>query len=241
MPAGESAAHARLKQLSLDWAAENGFPIGAAEVRVPRSGFRADVAVYRPARGGVAVATMVFECKQARADLLKDSRAEQPTRRKLAELIARRAKLEAMLGEHRPDLRRGESLFPEFDAFDFTALRHETYAAVLGEIAKLQARLLRGVKFDRMFRYQAADLLYLVAEEGIFTPDEIPAGWGLLVRQGGRLQPARQPARLSPSPETRGRLLENIAFAATRALRRGAGRQISLPTPAQAAVVRAIP
>lgn len=221
MPAGETAAHARLKQLALDWAAANGFPIAAPEVRLPRSGFRVDVAAYRPARRDAAVATMVFECKQARADLLKDSRAEQPTRHKLAELLARRAKLEEMLGEHRPDLRRGESLFPEFDAFDFSTLRHETYAAVLAEIAQLQARSIHGVKFDRMFRYQAADLLYLVAEDGIFAADEVPAGWGLLVRRDEALVLTRQPVRLLPTPEARSQLLENIALAATRALRRG--------------------
>ncbi|MBI2517942.1 MAG: hypothetical protein HYV95_13645 [Opitutae bacterium] len=219
MPAGETAAHARLKQLALDWAAASGFPIAAPEVRLPRSGFRVDVAAYRPARREGAVATMVFECKQARADLLKDSRAELPTRQKLAELLARRAKLEQMLGEHRPDLRRGETLFPEFDAFDFSALRHETYAAVLAEITRLQARSIHGVKFDRMFRYQAADLLYLVAEDGIFAAEEIPAGWGLLVRRDEVLVLTRQPLRLSPAPELRHQLLENIALAATRARR----------------------
>lgn len=220
MPAGETAAHARLKELALDWAAANGFSIAAPEVRLPRSGFRVDVAAYRPARRGAAVATMVLECKQARADLLKDSGAESPSRQQLAGVLARREKLEQMLGEHRPDLRRGESLFPEFDAFDFSMLRHETYAAVLAEIARLQARLLHGVKFDRMFRYQAADLLYLVAEDGIFAPDEVPAGWGLLVRRGEALALTRQPVRLAPAPEARGLLLENIALAATGAVRR---------------------
>ena len=44
MPAGESANHVRLKALARAWARANGFPICASEVRVPRSGFRADVA-----------------------------------------------------------------------------------------------------------------------------------------------------------------------------------------------------
>ena len=216
MAAGETVAHARLKQLALDWAAANGFPISAAEVRLPHSGFRVDAAAYRPARRNTTAATIVFECKQARADLLKDARAEEPTRRRLTELLSRRAKLEALLGEHRPDLRRGETLFPEFDAFDFSLLRHETYAALQAEIVKLQTRSVRGVKFDRMFRYQAADLLYLVAEDGIFAPDEIPVGWGLLVRRGHALVLERKPARLEPTPDSRLRLLENIALAATR-------------------------
>ncbi len=216
MTAGETVAHAHLKQLALAWAAANGFPISAAEVRLPHSGFRVDAAAYRSARRSTTAATIVFECKQARADLLKDARAEKPTRRRLTELLARRAKLEALLGEHRPDLRRGESLFPEFDAFDFSLLRHETYAALQAEIAKLQTRSVRGVKFDRMFRYHAADLLYLVAEDGIFAPDEIPVGWGLLVHCADQLALERKPARLEPTSDSRLRLLENIALAATR-------------------------
>ena len=216
MPAGETTAHARLKQLALAWAGENGFPIAAAEVRLPRSGYRVDVAAYRPARKDAAVATVVFECKQARADLLKDARAEADTRRQLVELLARRDKLEELLATHRPDLRRGESLFPEFDAFDFAAADHATYAKVLAEIAVRQGRLPGGVKFDRIFRYQAADLLYLAAEDNIFARDEVPAGWGLLVRRGDGLVLERKPARLHPSGGARVELLERIALAATR-------------------------
>jgi hypothetical protein len=219
MPAGETAAHARLKQLALAWAGENGFPIAAAEVRLPRSGYRVDVAAYRPARKGNSAATVVFECKQARADLLKDARAEAATRRDLAELLARRNKLEELLATHRPDLRKGESLFPEFDATDFAAAEHQTYGKVLAGIAAQQRRLLHGVKFDRIFRYQSAELLYLVAEDGIFGRDEIPAGWGLLVRRGDTLALARPPVRLRPTQAQRLALLENLALAATRTRR----------------------
>jgi hypothetical protein len=221
MPTGETAAHARLKQLALAWARENGFPIAAPEVRLPHSGYRVDAAAYRPAQKGRGSATVVFECKQSRADLLKDARAEAATRRELADLLARRDKLEELLATHRPDLRRGESLFPEFDTFDFTAAEHRTYAQVLHDIAKLQRRLLGGVKFDRIFRYRAADLLHLVAEDGIFARDEVPAGWGLLVRRGDTLVLERKPVRLEPVAGSRVALLERIALAATK--RRPAG------------------
>ena len=221
MSTGETAAHLWLKALAIRWAVEAGFAIAAAEVRVPRSAYRVDVAAYargtkhRPAR------TAVFECKQARADLLKDSRAENATRERLTVLLARRAKLEELIAGHRPDLRRGETLFPEFDSIDTSGLRHETYAAVIDEIATLQRRLLQGVKFERLRRYVAADALYLVVEGDIFAADEIPAGWGLLVRQGDVLQSVRPPLCLVPAPGARVALLENIAVAACRAKRSG--------------------
>ena len=143
--------------------------------------------------------------------------AEAETQRRLAELIARRANLEELLAVHRPDLRRGEALFPEFDSWDFSGLEHATYRDVLAELATLQARVLKGTKFAKMFRYRCADFLYLVVEENIFAEAEIPAGWGLLVRRGDELALARPPVALGAAETQRIALLENIALAATRA------------------------
>jgi len=212
MATNETETHRQLKALALAWAAANGFPIAATEVRVPRSGYRADAAACSR---GANRRTAVFECKQARADLLKDAHAEAATRRELAELIARRAKLEELLATHRPDLRRGEALFPEFDTWDFAGLEHATYCGVLAELATLQARVLKGTKLSKMFRYRCADFLYLVVEEHIFAEAEIPAGWGLLVRRGDGLGLTRPPVALAAAPEQRLALLESIALAAT--------------------------
>ena len=44
MATNETESHRQLKQLALEWARANAFAIAAAEVRVPRSGYRADVA-----------------------------------------------------------------------------------------------------------------------------------------------------------------------------------------------------
>ena len=214
MATNETETHQKLKALALAWARANGFAIAACEVRVPKSGYRADVVACSR---GATRRTAVFECKQARADLLKDAHAEAATRRKLAELIARRAKLEELLAVHRPDLRRGEALFPEFDTWDFSGLEHATYRDVLAELATLQTRVLKGTKFSKMFRYRCADFLYLVVEENIFAEAEIPAGWGLLVRRGDALALARPPVALEPADEQRVALLENIALTASRA------------------------
>ena len=135
---------------------------------------------------------------------------------RLAELIARRTKLEELLAVHRPDLRRGETLFPEFDTWDFSGLEHATYREVLAELAAVQARVLKGTKFSKMFRYRCADFLYLVVEEKMFAEAEIPAGWGLLLRRGEALALARPPVALEPPAEQRLALLENIALAAMR-------------------------
>jgi hypothetical protein len=226
MPGAESQNHSRLKTLALAWAQANGFAICGVEVRVPRSGNRADVAAIGR---GDAPRTAVFECKQSRADLLKDAHAELATRTRLAELAQRRRTLEELLAVHCPDLRRGEALWPEYDAWDFSGLEHRAYRGVLEELAAVQRRVLRGTKFSKMFRYHCADFLYLVVEENIFAESEIPAGWGLLIRtpgadgNGEELRLARAPVKLAPAPDQRTALLEMIAMAGTRAVNRAAG------------------
>lgn len=220
MRAAETENHTRLKALTLAWAQANGFAICAFEVRVPRSGFRADVAACSR---GAAARTAVFECKQSRADLLKDAQAEPATRARLAALAERRRALEGLLAVHRPDLRRGEALWPEFDAWDFSSLEHRAYRAVLADLETAQRQVVRGTKFSRMFRYRSADFLYLVVEEGIFAEAEIPAGWGLLVRRGDTLFLSRPPSALDAEVRQRAAILEMIALAATRAVNRAAG------------------
>jgi hypothetical protein len=180
---------------------------------------------------GPNAATAVFECKQARADLLKDAHAEAATRARLEELARRRRHLEELIAGHRPDLRRGDALWPEYDSWDFSALEHRAYRGVLDEIETVQRRVLRGTKFSKMFRYHCADFLYLVVEDNIFAESEIPAGWGLLVRasraegDSDELRLARAPARLETTVAQRVALLETIAFAGTKAVNRLVGRE----------------
>lgn len=224
MAFAETELHVRLKTLALTWAQARGFALCGLEVRIPKSGYRADVAAIGR---GAAGRTAVFECKQARSDLLKDAHAEDASRRRLVELIERRRALETMLAVHRPDLRRGEALWPEYDSWDFSSLEHRAYQGVLDELETVQRRVLRGTKFSKMFRYRCADFLYLVVEDGIFAEAEVPAGWGLLVRSsrtgGDELRLVRPPADLAASSTQRLALLEMIALAGTRATNRAAG------------------
>ncbi len=212
---GESPAHSELKRLAIHWALENGFPAVATEVRLPRSAFRADVVAYRPGKNALGL-TAVFECKQSRADFLKDSYATQSTRERLLKLEERRATLERLLRVHHPSLRQGESLFEEFDAVDFDQLDHRTYHRVLREIGILQRRLYGKTKFDRLTRYRCANLNYLVVAPGILRPEEVPVGWGVLGRRDGALQLDRAPTRQEIADRDKLWQLHRLAIANTR-------------------------
>ncbi|MBE2213686.1 MAG: hypothetical protein IAE82_07435 [Opitutaceae bacterium] len=128
-----------------------------------------------------------------------------------------------MLGLHLPNLRRGESLFAECDAYDLETIRHDGLRAVRREEAALLARLYGGTKFARLRRYACADRFYLVAAAGVLEPHETPAGWGLLVRDGEALRLVRAPERVDSRPGMRVAMLQAVALAASRAVNAAAG------------------
>jgi hypothetical protein len=240
MPGAETTAHTNLKRLALLWAQEQGFTICGLEIILPHSNYRADVAAYRPetkklpqpdsgrnpsrlVRQAVVGGTAVFECKQARADFLKDSHSTAETTKRLKGLDERRRTLERLLGMHYPSLRKGESLFSEYDAIDPIKHEHKTYRKVLREIAVLQSRLYGKTKFDKVARYQCANLCYLVVEQGILEAHEVPLYWGLLVRQDESLELERPPVWQDVPEPTRLTLLQRIATTGTRKLNREIG------------------
>lgn len=213
----ESAAHRGLKQLALAWARSQRLVLAATEVRLPRSNYRADVAAATPRSLHANARTAVFECKVSRADFRRDSAREKGEAVRLAELAQRLSALRALIGGHRPDLRRGEELFAEFDAVDLRGVRHRTHARLEAEFRIAQRRLYEGTKFARLARWRAASLLYLVAEENLFAPHEVPDGWGLLIRREAGLELVMRPRLHVTTAEERVALVERIAAVASRA------------------------
>lgn len=227
MSGSESANHFALKRSAALWAQAQGYKMVAPEVRLPNCRYRADVAAYRPDRrsGGVLAIgeTAVFECKQARSDFLKDARSASLTTQRLAELGERRAKLEELLGIHFPNLRKGETLFPEFDSYEFDKLSHKGYSEVMREIRILQKRLYEKTKFERLVNWRCANAFYLVVTPGIILEHEVPQRWGLLVQSQDEdtgLQLIRRPELIQCAESVRLELLQRLATFGTREMNR---------------------
>jgi len=117
---GETERHSRLKRLAFLWAQAHGYSACAMEVALPQNRYRVDVAAYRLKQKTIG-STAIFECKQALCDLRRDN----------CQSDAARQRLETRLREHYPNLRNGDSLFPEFDLPDFTVIGHRGYSRVL--------------------------------------------------------------------------------------------------------------
>jgi hypothetical protein len=216
---GETARHSRLKRLAFLWAQAHGYSACAMEVTLPRSRYRADVAAYRPQAKKIG-STAIFECKQALCDLRRDNCHSNIARQRLEAICRRRQILETRLRVHYPNLRNGDSLFPEFDSHDFTAIGHRGYARVLSELKAQQNRLYDCTKFDKLTRYRRANLYFLVLPKELFRDSEVPVGWGALVESDGALTLMRRPVWQETTPENRIHFLQRVAAAGTRAFNR---------------------
>ena len=216
---GETARHSRLKRLAFLWAQAHGYSACAMEVTLPQCRYRADVAAYRPQPKKIG-STAIFECKQALCDLRRDNCHSNTARERLEALCHRRQILETRLRVHYPNLRNGDSLFPEFDSHDFTAIGHRGYARVLCELKAQQNRLYDCTKFDKLIRYRCANLYLLVLPMELFRDSEVPVGWGALVESNGPLTLMRRPVWQETTPENRIHFLQRIAAAGTRAFNR---------------------
>lgn len=216
---GETAQHARLKRLALIWAQAQGFSACAMEVSLPKCRYRADVAAHRRQRKQIG-STAIVECKQALSDLRRDNCHREAAFQRLELICKRRQILEARLRAHYPNLRNGDSLFPEFDFQNFSAIGHRGYVHLLRDLRAVQNRLYDCTKFDKLIRYRCANLFFLVLPEELFREPEIPVGWGALVESNGVLTLKRKPTWHDTTAEDQIALLQRIAIAGTRVLNR---------------------
>jgi hypothetical protein len=254
----ETPSHATLKRLAVQFLLWQGCRAVAKEVRCPGSKYVLDAAGYldprpRRERGRVMPAgpgpsgpvasrdavprTIIVECKQSRADFIRDSRRAERLLAERGRLEAERARIEEeRIKVHEPELRRsGGSLFPELETWDFAGSRLATYRRVLAALRRVDQRLYGQTKLWIIAQRRLADRMYIAAPAGMIAPRELPRGWGLLeagreemVRAGaGRVNGRRggEPPglRLAAAGEDgdareqhRHRLLRNIAVAATR-------------------------
>lgn len=268
----ETDRHAVLKRLAAMFLHAQGCRAIATEVRCPASRYRADVAGYLdrlsprrrardaaappepagPLQRGERPKTIIIECKQTRADFLRDTAETDRLLRERARLEAQRIEFE----EHRikpaePQLRRsGTYLFGELEEWDFEATRLPTYRRILAALRAIDAQLYGKTKFFLMSRYRLADYLFLMAPAGMIRRRELPVGWGLLEcparwlarAAAGKVRPGRDeepvpihvtvpPFERPSKPEFQARLLRNIAAAATRAWLTAPGSTLA-PEPA---------
>lgn len=232
----ETQTHRELRLNAAAALLAGGCCAAACEVRCPISRFRVDAAGYldplpRRQRGliietvfprGFDARTVIVECKQSRADFLRDSRETPNLLAKRQELDeARRCLEDRIIRVSEPELRRGgSSLFREMEAWAFDRSRLASYRKIMLELRRIDEALHGQTKFWLLSRYRLADRLYLAAPRGLIAVEELPPMWGLLeaeTEDGVVCLRIRRPAEeLGALDVRRQRLLRNIAAAASR-------------------------
>ena len=189
--------------------------------------------------------TIIVECKQSRADFLRDTAETDRLLAQRRTLLDRKHAVEhEFIKRTEPDLRATDQfLFHDMEHWDFSRSRSPAYKKLLGEIASIDSALYNQTKFFWMAQYRMADRLFLIAPRAMIKPRELPDGWGLIEvprRLADSLARAslaelgevplvlRTPARDNHTRGThRMRLLRNIAVAATRSHVRAESRATS--------------
>jgi hypothetical protein len=215
---GESPNHIRLKRLALIWAQSRGYRACGVEVTLPRCRYRADVAAFKAAKNGGTSA--IFECKQSLVDLRRDNGCAAETRKRLQAVQRRRETIERNLRVHYPALRVPESLFTEFDPYNFEHINHRGYGRVLRQVRTLQNRLFDSTKFEKLVRYRCANLLFLVLPNELYRQSEIPVGWGALVECNNALELVRRPVWHETTEVSQWTFLQRLAVTGTRGVNR---------------------
>lgn len=209
----ETVNHKRLKSLSLDWLRRHGCQVVGTEIRAPLSRYRIDVGGYKSARRlGSFGETYLIECKQSRADFLRDVGVENESRIERDETRNNLIRLRTLLAVHLPDCRIRRSLFREYDEYDFSDLKHDRWRRLVVHLNQLERRLTDGVKFSKITRYGIANYCYIAVEKDVIRKaSEVPVAWGCLMRSGESLELLEEPTKLVSRDDTKLTFLERLA------------------------------
>ena len=210
----ETSQHRELKRMACAWLRQQGCNAIACEIRLPLSNFRVDVAGYRPLKRLSAEpgATFAVECKQSRSDFLRDAGRESKTVEKRDGFLERIEQLRGLLSTHLPQCRLHQSLFAEYDTYDFSGWRHANWFRLNNEYLRLAKKASLGLKFDKIVRFGSARFCYLVVSENVIRSEsELPLGWGCLEARKGNLVTVKNALPLESLASARLKLLERIA------------------------------
>lgn len=181
----ESLTHQRLKAFAAEFLRSIGCWHIATEARTRIPRFRADVMGlgHAPGADGSPFVAIV-ECKQSRADFLRDAADRDALRRKRDALLARCVDAESLLRAAEPHLIDSDGwLFPECAPARVGDTCLRGLRAGRRNAASLHRRSRANVKLWSLRRWRQADLFYIAAPRGLLRQAEMPQGWRLIESQ----------------------------------------------------------
>lgn len=161
--------------------------------------------------------TMIVEIRDDREQCWPDCGDSDKLLRKLREKKEQKSILEAVIRVDEPGLKESDSLFDEYESWNYAASVNQEYQRCLKQIEKIQHSLYKGSRFEQIRRGHVADLLYLAVPTGEVHADELAEGWGLLYVDAQHHVTEIKKAGLQEPPESnRLHLIQGLAAAAMK-------------------------
>jgi hypothetical protein len=120
------------------------------------------------------------EVRRSREDCWPDCSRREEILAPLRDLRLEKERLEAVIRSTEPELRETDTLFEEFESWDYSASKNKEYRQCLKKLRELENSLYVGSRFERIAQANVADFLYLAVPRGSVDASELAEGWGLL-------------------------------------------------------------
>ncbi len=138
----------------------------------------------------------------------------------LAAAKLERANLEAEIRRTEPHLKDMDTLFSDFEAWNYNRSANRAYKECLKRIDELEYALYHGSRLEKMRRAKTASQLYLAVPENTVAPDEIADSWGLIyVMPDLSFRLVKEPETWNCPEENLYHLAQNISASALRDVR----------------------
>jgi len=158
--------------------------------------------------------TLIIEIRLDRDQCWPDCSGKEELLASLRELKSRKEELESRIREREPGLRDGDTLFEEFQSWNYLGTTDPEYHKCLRAIEKNEYALYRGSRFEQIRRALLAEYTYLAVPEHTVSPEEIAHGWGLLyISRQMEVFTVKEAIRWECPLENKLHLIHNIAAA----------------------------
>jgi hypothetical protein len=212
-----------LKQAALAWAAT--LKPSALAIGVPTriSRFKADVAAVWSAPGKKRllhpVKTLIIEVRRDREACWPDCSRREEMLTPLRDKKAEKKMIEADIRSNEPELRETDTLFEEYESWNYAGSRNKDYKKCLKKVKVLENALYQGSRFERIAQANVADFLYLAVPAGAVEASELAEGWGLLyINADKSVEIVREADDMRCAEPAKAHLAFNIAAACAKSL-----------------------
>ncbi|MCP3966390.1 MAG: hypothetical protein GY750_09570 [Lentisphaerae bacterium] len=132
--------------------------------------------------------------------------------RNIRELKEEKQQLEEIIRAKEPELKERDTLFDEFQRWNYSASRNRKYQKCIKQIDRAHHSLYKGSRLELIRQAHVADFIYVAVPEGVIHPHELVDGWGLLyITPNGEITEEKKAQRQTCSLDSRMHLIQNIA------------------------------